>query len=80
MARKGRHLLDTDVGVSTTGVAGPGGGSSDRPIGLFYIGVAARDGYEVTRELRWNGDRNANREDTARAALELVKEYLLQKV
>jgi nicotinamide-nucleotide amidase len=78
MARKGRHLLDTDVGVSTTGVAGPAGGSSDRPIGLFYIGVAARDGYEATRELLWTGDRNANREDTARAALELVKDYLLQ--
>ena len=79
MARRTRQLLDTDIGVSTTGVAGPTGGSSDKPIGLFYIGVAARDGYEATRELRWNGDRNPNREDTARAALELVKAYLSQK-
>ena len=79
MARRGWQLLNTDVGVSTTGVAGPTGGSSDKPIGLFYIGVSARDGYEATRELRLNGDRNANREDTARAALELVKSYLLQK-
>ena len=79
MARKTRHLLNTDVGISTTGVAGPTGGSSDKPIGLFYIGVAARDGYEAARELRWSGERNPNREDTARAALELVKTYLLQK-
>ena len=79
MAKRGRQLLDADVGVSTTGVAGPTGGSSDKPIGLFYIGVAARDGYEATKELRWNGDRNANREHTAWAALELVKSYLMQK-
>ena len=79
MARRARQLLDTDIGVSTTGVAGPTGGSSDKPIGLFYIGMAARDGYEATRELHWNGDRNANREHTAWAALELVKSYLLQE-
>ena len=78
MARRTRRLFDTDVGVSTTGVAGPGAGSSNHPIGTFYIGVAARDGYEDTRELHWNGDRNANREHTAWAALELVKTYLLQ--
>ena len=75
MARRARHLLDTDIGVSTTGVAGPTAGSSDLPIGLFYIGVAA-DGHEATKELRWSGDRNANREHTAWAALDLVKSYL----
>ena len=77
MARRARQLLDTDVGISTTGIAGPTGGTTDKPIGLFYIAVAARDGHEATRELRWNGDRNANRERTARAALELAKSYLL---
>ena len=76
MARSARQLLDTDVGVSTTGVAGPTAGSPDRPIGMFYIAVAARDGYEATKELRWDGDRNANREHTAWAALDLVKSYL----
>ena len=79
MARRGQQVMGTDVGVSTTGVAGPSGGRSDRAVGLFYIGVAAGDGYEATRELHWDGDRNGNREDTARAALELVKEYLQQK-
>lgn len=76
MARSARQLLDTDVGVSTTGVAGPAGGSPDKPIGMFYIAVAARDGYEATKELHWDGDRNANREHTAWAALDLVKSYL----
>ena len=79
MAGKGLELMNTDVGVSTTGVAGPTGGSSDKPIGLFCIGVVARDGYEAAKELRWSGERNPNRENTARAALELVRTYLLQK-
>ena len=78
MARKTRQLLDTDVGVANTGVAGPTGGSSGKPIGLFYIAVAARDGYETTKELQWNGYRTANRELTAKAVLELVKDYLLR--
>ena len=76
MARRARQLLATDIGVSTTGVAGPTAGSSDLPIGLFYIGLATADGHEATKELRWSGDRNANREHTAWAALDLVKSYL----
>ena len=76
MARRVRELFDTDVGVSTTGVAGPTTGSSSLPVGLFYLGVAARDGHGATKELNWTGDRNANREHTAWAALNLVKEYL----
>jgi nicotinamide-nucleotide amidase len=77
MARKVRELFDADIGVSTTGVAGPTRGHSDLPIGLFQIGTAAREGYEATRELRCNGDRNANREETASSALDLVRTYLL---
>ena len=78
MARRAQQLLDSDVGVSTTGVAGPSGGSSGRPVGWFFIAVATRDGHEATRELQWAGDRNSNRQDTATAALELVRDYLLQ--
>ena len=79
MARRVLQVVDTDVGVSTTGVAGPTQGHSTLPIGLFYIAVAARDGYEATRKLQLDGDRNFNRERTAEAALELVKTYLEQK-
>ncbi len=77
MARKARDLLGTDLGVSTTGVAGPAGGSPGIPIGTFHIGVAVGDGTGTTRELHWDGDRNFNRENTARATLELVRDYLL---
>ena len=78
MARKARELMGTDVGVSTTGVAGPAGGSSGIPIGTFHIGVALAGQRGATRELHWDGDRNSNRENTARAALELVRDYLLE--
>ena len=79
MARRTRRLFAADVAVSTTGIAGPTGGSPDKPIGLFYIGISAGDGYEAAREVRWSGGRNTNRERTAQAALELVKSYLLQR-
>ena len=79
MARRTRILLDTDVGVSTTGVAGPAGGASGIPIGTFFVAVAARDGFESAVELRLNGERNPNRQGAATAALDLVKSYLLQR-
>ena len=79
MARRVRTLLDTDIALSTTGVAGPTGGTPEKPVGLFYVGLAARDGYETCKELRLDGDRATNKGNTARAALEFLKEYLLQR-
>ena len=79
MARRTMELFDTDIALSTTGVTGPTGGAKEKPVGLFYVGLAASDGYEMCKELRWNGDRTANKEHTAYAALELLKEYLLQR-
>ena len=79
MADRAWRLMEADIGVSTTGVAGPGPGRPGYPVGLFYVGLSAADGYEASRELRWNDDRNGNRDRTADAALEMVKEYLAQK-
>ena len=79
MAERAWRLMEADIGVSTTGVAGPGPGRPGFPVGLFYIGLSAADGYEASRELRWNDDRNGNRDRTADAVLEMVKEYLAQK-
>ena len=79
MARRGRELLDTDIALSTTGVAGPRGGTPKKPVGLFYVRLVARNGHEECRELRWTGDRASNKEHTAYAALELLKEYLLER-
>jgi PncC family amidohydrolase len=71
MAIAARDRLGADVGVSVTGVAGPGGGSDAKPVGLTYVGIADALGVEVRRFV-WSGDRAQNRESSARAALELL--------
>lgn len=67
------HRTGADFAVAVTGISGPGGGSAAKPVGLTYVAVAGMDAAEVRRYL-WSGDRSANREATARAALELLLE------
>lgn len=79
MARRVREVCGADVGVATTGIAGPGGGTTQRPVGLFYIAVSCRDGYEQCTEHHFTlVERNANREAATQAGLELMRGYLLQ--
>jgi PncC family amidohydrolase len=75
LARGARRLFKVDVAVSVTGIAGPGGGSVDKPVGLTYIGVAA-EGYEVVKKHIWEGDRLGIKEKSADAALRMVLAYL----
>jgi len=63
---------DADMAISVTGIAGPSGGSDEKPVGLVHISVA-RTGYETLHERHvFNGDRNAVRLQTIEAALELL--------
>jgi PncC family amidohydrolase len=62
-----------DFAVAVTGVSGPGGGSPAKPVGLTYVAVADSRGVEV-RRFTWDGDRAANRDASARAAVELLLE------
>ena len=66
-----RGRLAVDVAVSVTGVAGPGGGSVAKPVGLTYVAVVDTAGVDVRRFI-WSGDRAANKEASARAAIELL--------
>jgi len=75
MARGAREVLKVDVAVAITGIAGPGGATLDKPLGLTYIGLASPRG-ELWRKYIWKGDRRENRVQSARAALELLKEHL----
>jgi nicotinamide-nucleotide amidase len=75
MAEGARSRLGTDLAVSITGIAGPGGGSDEKPVGLTYVAVADGAGVDVRRHL-WSGDRSANKRDSAVAALELLLDRL----
>lgn len=77
MARGGRKLLDVDVCVSDTGIAGPARDASGRPVGLFYLGLAARDA-AMSQKHVFPGSREENKRDASEAALNLLKQYLLQ--
>lgn len=68
VAREMLAGLNTDIGISTTGIAGPGGGSKDKPVGLVYIGIKVKDEVKVfKRELK--GDRNKIRQRAMMYAL-----------
>lgn len=75
MARGVRALMGTDVGVGTTGIAGPASDDTKKPVGLVYVAAALPGGRYVVRELHLSGSRDEIREETARRALALVLEY-----
>jgi PncC family amidohydrolase len=75
MAEGARARLGADLAVAVTGIAGPGGGSAEKPVGLTYVGVADVAGVDVRRH-QWTGDRAANKRDSAVAALDLLLERL----
>ena len=78
MAQRVREVCSTDVGLSTTGIAGPTGGTAQKPVGLFYVALSSQQGYQMCRRLLFtNGDRESNRERAAQGALALLKEYLV---
>ncbi len=71
MAQGARHTIGSDVGISVTCIAGPGGGTDEKPVGLTYIGASTPDGEWVERHV-FQGDRKAIKESAANAALELL--------
>jgi PncC family amidohydrolase len=78
MARGVRKALQADIGISVSGIAGPTGGTTEKPVGTVWIGLSASNGELVNHHL-WTGDRVSIKEQSAQAALRLVVEYL-QKV
>ena len=71
MAEGSRRLIGTDLAVSVTGIAGPDGGSAEKPVGTVWFGLASADG--TTAEMRrFGGDRAAVRAQTVIHALELL--------
>jgi PncC family amidohydrolase len=75
MARGARQRLGADLGISTTGIAGPSGGTPDKPVGLVYVALSASR-VELCQRYVWQGDRLANKEQSAEAALQMLLSYL----
>jgi PncC family amidohydrolase len=75
MAEGVRGATDADIGIAVTGIAGPGGGSPEKPVGLVYIGLATTD-KTITRRHQFQGDRATVRQKTTEEALRLAIEAL----
>ena len=75
MARGARATLGADVGLSVTGIAGPGGGTPEKPVGLAYVALSAGNWEQVER-LVWSGSREENKAQSAEAALAMLRDYL----
>ncbi|WP_288480780.1 competence/damage-inducible protein A [uncultured Clostridium sp.] len=72
MAEGIRKRCGADIGVSTTGIAGPDGGTDDKPVGLVYIGLSIGDKTIVTRNV-FNGDRNSVRRRACLKAFDMIR-------
>lgn len=75
MARGVRSRLGSDLALAVTGIAGPGGGSWEKPVGLTWIALSAPWG-EIARRYVWHLDRLGNKQRSVQAALELLLQSL----
>jgi nicotinamide-nucleotide amidase len=75
MAEGLREATRADIALSVTGIAGPGGGTPEKPVGTVFVGLASKNGTFVNRFL-FSGDRISIKEQTSEASLKLVLDYL----
>jgi nicotinamide-nucleotide amidase len=78
MAEGVRRVTQADLGLSATGIAGPTGGTAEKPVGLVYVGLAWGND-SVVVERRFLGNRNENRIYSTNVALDLVRRHLLRE-
>jgi PncC family amidohydrolase len=76
MARGALDRFGADVAVSVTGIAGPDGGTPEKPVGTVHFGLAASGGAAVTKKRLFGGDRAVVRRASAVQALELLRRFL----
>lgn len=78
MARGARERLHASLAVAITGIAGPGGGMPNKPVGLVYVALAAPEG-DLCEEHIWQGNRASNKRQSADAALRLLISFLQRR-
>jgi nicotinamide-nucleotide amidase len=79
MAKGVRERSGVSIGLSVTGIAGPGGATATKPVGLVYVGLHAVNGDALTREHRFHGDRSVIKQRSSQGALDLLRRYLLSQ-
>lgn len=79
MAEGVRKLTGSDFSVATSGVAGPGGGSEEKPVGTVWIGISSQNSTE-TMKLQFKGDRKRNIERFAAYALDLLRKKIIREI
>jgi PncC family amidohydrolase len=75
MAEGVRRVTGTHIGLSVTGIAGPGGGSDLKPVGTVFIGISSQTG-TTAKPFRFEGDRKEVRQKASDAALKMVIDHL----
>lgn len=75
MAEGVRRLLETDIGVGITGIAGPGGATAEQPVGLVFIAVSGGQG-TLVQQVIFSGNRKEIKWQAAEEALRMVGKYL----
>jgi len=75
MAEGVRIKSDVDIGLSTTGIAGPTGGSAEKPVGLVYIGISTKK-VTIVKKYNFSTDRLENKKRTCKKALELLYQQI----
>ena len=78
MAKGVRRTLAADIGLSVTGIAGPGGGTPSKAVGFTWVGINSCHG-EAARNFTWEQDRLENKNLSAEAALQLLVDFLQGK-
>lgn len=78
MAAGARKALRASIGVGITGIAGPSGGTMEKPVGLVYIAISSDRGSMCTRNL-FDGDRSAVKNKAAKRALEMLEEFVAKE-
>jgi nicotinamide-nucleotide amidase len=76
MAKGIRERAGVSVGLSVTGIAGPGGATETKPVGLVYVGLDGGPGDAITKEFRFHGDRSVIKQRSSQAALDLLRRWV----
>lgn len=79
MAKGIRERAGVSVGLSVTGIAGPGGATATKPVGLVYIGLNGGVGHALTKEFRFHGNRSIIKQRSSQAALNLLRLWLIDR-